>query len=193
MELNSKWKFVLQNAVRAIVALAVLLFAYLLFSELVFKQNPDFWIRQFYSNPKIIYLIYIGSEIFFGIFPPEIFMIWALNKGSLEVYVLNVAFFAVVSYGAGYVTFLAGRYFSRVIIFRFLQRKFFTKYLPMVRKYGATLIIIAAMTPVPWATITLLVGTTNFKTRSFLLFALSRLFRFALYGFLVYRTHIFGN
>jgi membrane protein DedA with SNARE-associated domain len=189
----SKRNFILQNIVRAIIALAGLLFAYILFSELVYKENPDYWIRQFYSNPTLIYLTYIGSELFFGIFPPEIFMIWALNKGSMEVYVLNVAFFAVVSYGAGYLTFLAGRYFSKVLYFRFLQRKFFTKHLPMVRKYGATLIIIAAMTPVPWATITLLLGTTNFKMKRFLLFALSRIFRFALYGYLVYNSSGFMN
>lgn len=193
MELNSKWKFIFQHAFRAIIALALILFGYILFVELVFKEDPDFWIRQFYSNPILIYLIYIGSELFFGIFPPEIFMIWALNKGSLEGYVLNLAFFAAISYGAGYLTFLAGRYFSKVTYFRFFQRKFFAKYLPMLRKYGATLIIIAAMTPVPWATITLLLGTTNFKTRNFLLFALSRIFRFAFYGYLVYSSHVFAN
>ncbi|MFA9389112.1 MAG: hypothetical protein ACERKD_04870 [Prolixibacteraceae bacterium] len=191
MKLNFKRKFIIQNAARAIFALAILAFAFFLFDQLIFKENPEFWIQKFYSNPGIIYLIYVGSEVFFGIFPPEIFMVWALNKGSLYGYIGNLAFFAIVSYGAGYLSFFAGRYFSKVLYFRFLQRKFFVKYLPKVRRFGTTLIIIAALTPVPWATISLLIGTTNYSMRRYLLFALSRILRFIIYGFIIYKTHVF--
>lgn len=186
----SKIKFLVVNLLKGAVWMLILAGFYWLFSEYVFKENPQLWIARFYSNPLLIYSIYIGSEIFFGLFPPEIFMIWAFNKGDLVLYCWNVTFFAAVSYGAGLLAFLAGRYLRRVLLFRFLGRKFFSKYWPLVRKYGAFLIAVAALTPVPWATICLLIGSTEYRFPRFLLFALVRILRFILYGIIVYQGHL---
>lgn len=190
MTMKSKIKFLLVNLLKGAIWMLFLAILYWLFSEYIFNQDPKLWISRFYSNPLLIYAIYIGSEIFFGLFPPEIFMIWAFNKGDLLTYVWNISFFAAVSYGAGVLSFLAGRYLRRVLLFRFLGRKFFSKYWPLVRKYGAFLIVVAAFTPVPWATVCLLIGSTEYRMSRFLLIALVRLIRFILYGVIVYQGHL---
>ena len=171
--------------------MALLAGVYLLFSEFIFNKDPELWMERFYSRPLLIYLIYTGSEIFFGIFPPEIFMLWAFNGADLMHYWLNVTFFALVSYGAGFLAFSVGRLLRKVLMFRYLGRKFFSKYWPLFRKYGSFLILVSALTPLPWATISMLVGSTEYPMRRFLLLAFVRIVRFFAYGYIIWQTHQF--
>ena len=168
--------------------MAILAVAFLLFKNYMIDKNQEVWLDRFYSNPILIYLIYVGSEVFFGLFPPELFMLWALHKGGDWQYWINLAFFASVSYGAGYFGFLTGRYLNRVLIFRYMSRKFFSRYWPLFRKYGSILIISAALTPLPWMTISMLVGSSEFPMKRFLYMALFRLLRFAFYGYIIFQT-----
>ena len=117
MKLNFKFKFLLKNILKGLLWMAILAALYLLAKEYVIDENQEVWLKRFYSQPLIIYGIYIGSEIFFGLFPPEFFMLWAYYKGDLSQYIFNVAFFAGVSYAAGYLAFLVGRYLRRVVLF----------------------------------------------------------------------------
>lgn len=104
--------------------MAILAALYVLAKEYVIDENQEVWLERFYSQPLIIYGIYIGSEVFFGLFPPEFFMLWAYYKGDVWHYVGNLFFFAGVSYAAGYLAFLIGRYLRRVVLFRYFGRKF---------------------------------------------------------------------
>ncbi len=187
--LQYKFQFLLKNILKGIAWMAVLVVIYLLLKEFVVAEKQDLWLDRFYSKPILIYLIYIGSEVFFGIFPPEIFMIWAYHKGDTLHYIMNVSFFAAVSYGAGYLAFLIGKFLRRVVFFRYLGRKFFTKFWPLFRKYGSFLIIVAALTPLPWATISMLIGSTEYSMGRYVYFALFRLLRFAIYGTLIFQGH----
>jgi membrane protein YqaA with SNARE-associated domain len=184
-------RFFLVNLLKGLIWLSLIIGAYVLFMELVYKDNPEYWIEKFYSKPLQIYGIYIFSEFCFGLLPPEIFMIWALHKGSVLHYVLNIVFFVGVSYAAGVTAFLLGKYLQRVLYYRYLQRKFFSRYLPLVRKYGLFLIIVAAATPLPYSATSLVVGASGFSFRMYLLAALSRVARYAIYGYIIYQTHNF--
>lgn len=191
MTTRIKVRFLLKNLLRGVLYAAIIAIAYLLFKTYIIEENQQVWIERFYSQPLLIYLIYIGSEVFFGLFPPEFFMLWAFHKGDTLHYFLNLAFFAGVSYGAGYLAFLIGRYLRRVLIFRYMSRRFFSHYWPLFRKYGSVLIIAAALTPLPWAAISMLVGTTEYPMKRFIAFAFFRIFRFALYGYIIFQTHQF--
>ncbi len=182
-------RFLIVNLLKGLVWLSLIVGAYILFVELVYKDNPEYWIEKFYSKPFQIYGLYLFSEFFFGLIPPEVFMIWALHKGDLLQYVLHILFFTAVSCLAGYTAFLAGKYLQRVVGYRYLQRRFFSRYLPMVRKYGIFLIVVAAATPLPYSATSLVVGASGFGNRKYLLAALSRVARFFLYGYILYQTH----
>ncbi len=187
--LSEKTRFVQKYTIRAIVSLVVIFGAAIIFKENVIDHNPEFWIEKFYSNPTVIYLIYIGSEVFFGLFPPEIFMFWAMNLGGTTTYVLNIAFFTLVTLGAGHLAYFIGRYLNTIFSVNLFKRKFFVKYIPWVRKFGGALIIGAAMTPLPWSTICLIMGAIRFDYKKFSLYSISRIFRFALTAYMVYTTH----
>lgn len=191
MAISQRVKFLISNGLKGLIWLAVLLVGYFIFDKLVISKNPELWLEHFYSRPVIIYLIYFGSELFFGILPPELFMIWAYNKSDIPHYILNVGFFAAVSYTLGYVNFLIGQFLYKRVIFRYFRKRFFRETWPQLRKYGLFLIIVAAMTPVPWAAVCLMVGSAGYPWKRFLLYALSRILRFAIYGYVVYQTHQF--
>lgn len=188
---QSKTLFLLKNFGRALIYALVIGVAYYLFKQYIVTENQEVWLNKFYSNTPLIYLIYIWSEVFFGLFPPEFFMLWAYHKGDVLHYVLNLTFFAGISYAAGYLAFFIGRFLRRTVIFRYMSRKFFKKYWPMFRKFGSALIIAAALTPLPWALISMLVGSTEYPLKRFTYFALFRILRFAIYGFIIFQTHQF--
>ncbi|RIH63085.1 hypothetical protein D1164_21500 [Mariniphaga sediminis] len=189
MRLSSRMRFLLKNGLRGLAWMAILLIAYFFFNKVVISNAPDEWVAQFYTRPEIIYLIYICSEFFFGIIPPELFMIWAVNKANITHYFLNLSFFAVASYGLGYVTFLIGRFLYKRVTFRYIRIKFLKQLWPQLKKYGIFLIIVAALTPLPWSAVCLLVGSAGYPSFRFLRYALFRLVRFAVYGYIIFQTH----
>jgi membrane protein YqaA with SNARE-associated domain len=85
----------------------------------------------------------------------------------------------------GYANFLIGQFLAGRTFFRIFSDRYLGKTLPLLRKYGMFLIIIAALTPVPWSASGLLVGSAGYPSGKFLLFSLSRIVRFAVYGFFV--------
>ena len=189
MNFSPRIKFLLKNGLKGLAWFAIILLAYFLFEEIVISKNPDAWVERFYARPIIVYGIYMASEFFFGIIPPELFMIWAYNKGGTLHYFLNVAFFAAVSYAMGYLTFLIGQFLMKRATFRLLRRKFFIRQATMLRKYGLFLIILAALTPIPWSAVCLLVGSAEYPSKKFLKYALFRILRFAVYGYIIFQTH----
>ena len=182
-------RFLLINLLRGLIWFSLIAGAYLLFMELVYKNNPEVWLERLYAKPIQIYLIYFVSEFFFGIIPPEFFLIWALHKAGTAHYFFNVAFFAIGSYAAGYAMFLIGRLLNRRLCFRFLQRKFFSNLFPKVRKYGLFLIVVAAVSPLPYSATSLVVGSSGYSSRNYLLAALTRILRFAIYGYIIFQSH----
>lgn len=187
MKIGNNIKFLIKNGFKGFVWFAVLIVFYLLIEEILILKNPE-WIERFSAQPVLIYSIYFASEFFIGIFPPELFMIWAFHKGGTLFYVLNVAFLAAVSYFTGYLMFVIGRLLHKRKVFRIFKRKFFTEQIAQLKKYGLFLIIVAAMTPVPWSAVCLLVGSAGYPTGNFLKYALFRILRFAVYGFIVFKT-----
>lgn len=189
MKLSSRIQFLLNNGLRGILWLVIILGIYFFFEEFIISKAPDAWVEQFYARPLIIYLIYFASEFFFGIIPPELFMIWAFNKGGVINYTLTISFLAVVSYLLGYITFLIGQFIYKKVSFRYIRIKYLKKSWPQLRKYGIFLIIVAALTPLPWSAVCLLVGSAGYPSGRFLRYAVFRLIRFAVYGFIIFQTH----
>lgn len=189
MNISTRMRFLIKNGLKGLAWFALLIGGYWLFRIIIFDQNPEYWLRQFYAQPKLIYLIYIGSEFVFGIIPPELFMLWAVNKADVTHYWWNIGFFAVVSYAMGYITFLIGQFLYKRVTFRYIRMKFFKDLWPKLKKFGLFLIIVAAVTPLPWSAVSLLVGASGYPSKRFLRYALFRFLRFAVYGYIIFQTH----
>ncbi|AHW60736.1 hypothetical protein SAMN05444285_13559 [Draconibacterium orientale] len=190
MKLSPRIQFLIKNSLKGFAWLLILLGAYFLCKEFVISRTPDAWMDKIYAQPLLVYLVYCFSEFVFGIIPPELFMIWAINKDTIAHYFLNLAFFAAVSYFMGYLTFLIGRYFFNHNGLKRFRNTFLKEQWPLLKKYGLFLIIVAALTPLPWAAISLLVGSAGYPSKRYLKYALFRFLRFAIYGYIIFQTHI---
>lgn len=183
-------KFLLKNLFRGLIYTLIIAVAYVLFREFIIEEDRVVWLERFYTNPTLIYLIYVGSEVFFGLIPPEFFMLWAYNH-HLDSYFMHVLLFAAISYGAGIFGFLVGRFLQKSLIFKRMGQNFYQNYSKLFKKYGSALIIAAALTPIPWAAVSILVGTTDYRFKRYLKMALFRILRFFVYGYIIFQTHQF--
>jgi hypothetical protein len=187
MKMGEKTRFFLVNLARGMGWLAILVLLFI-----IIRKNIDInflvWLEPIFNNTRLIFTVYTLSEVFFGIIPPELFLMWALRSGSLTDYSFYVFFFAVISYAAGFIGFLFGSYLNTTIIFRYIRRRFLGKYHSLLQKYGFFLILVAAVTPLPFSGISMLVGSLHYPATRYLLWASSRFLRFFLYALIIWEA-----
>ena len=181
--------FFLKNLGKGLLWLALILVLFVMFKDKI-DFHPESWIAQFSDRPFWVYLLYTASEIVVGIIPPELFMIWALKFGSIWIYIFNIFLLAVISYSAGLLAFFLGRRFHKTRFFRYLEEKFFGSYTRMFKVLGGILVFIAAVTPLPYSGICMIVGSVKYPFRIFVLVALARFVRFAVAAFFVYKANL---
>jgi len=185
---KNKYFFLFQNLAKGFLWLGLLIIAFMFFKKNVSVDYLD-WLSPVYERPLLVYLIYAGSEILFGIIPPEIFMIWALQQGKLLTYVQIIMLLAVLSYLAGILGFLAGRYFHNTQFFKLLKDKIFGKYDVYLYRFGAFIIIVAALTPLPFSGVSMLIGSVDFPFKKYLIFAMARFIRFLAYSIVIWQAN----
>ena len=115
-------------------------------------------------------------------------MIWALDKGNLNTYISIIIILSMISYTAGWLTYLFGRYLNSTLFYRFIRRKFLRRYERLLNKYGVYLIIVAATTPVPYSAVCMLVGSVKYPVNKFFYYTLFRFVRYSLYAFIIWET-----
>ncbi len=189
INLNDKSKFFLKNLWRGLVWLSVILAGFIIFKNYV---NVDFWnwLKPVLDKPLIMFSIYVISEIIFGIIPPELFMIWGLQGGILSDYIMIVILLASLSYGAGIIGFLFGRYLQNTRLYRIFRVRILRRYEKKLLDYGLFLILVAAITPLPFSGICMLVGAVKFPMKRFLFFSLSRFLRYAVYSWIIWEANV---
>lgn len=167
--------------------LAVLVIIFI-FAKNKLKIDFEDWLGPVFDNTFLVVGIYTLSELIFGILPPELFMMWALRFDSLKEYIFWVFVFSAISYFAGGLGYLFGNYLNTTILFRYIRKRFLGKYHSLLQKFGVFLILVAALTPVPFSAISMLVGSLHYPMKKYLLWALSRFIRFAVYAFIIWEA-----
>lgn len=185
---QSRRQFLWRNLLRGFGFLAILVALFIFFKKEVDVEYIA-WLEPIYSRPLLMFLIYTASEVLFGIIPPEIFMMWALEKGDIYHYYLVIFLLMFISYGAGWLAFFVGRQGRHTSWYRFIKRRYFSKYEVYFQEFGGFLIIVAAVTPVPFAGVCMLVGAANYKTSRFLVYSLFRLARFIVYAAIIWEAN----
>jgi membrane protein DedA with SNARE-associated domain len=180
-------KFLVRNLLKGLLWFAVLLVIYIVLKDRV-EIHPESWVAKVSDNTLAMYLIFMGSEVFFGIIPPEIFMAWAAEPGDSTYYILTVTFLAFISYGAGVLGYWIGRFLNKAVLYRYARRRFFTQYEVFFRKFGGFLIFVAAITPLPYSAVCMMVGSVNYTFNRFLLISLARFLRFGFYSYLLWQA-----
>ena len=180
-------RFIIRNFIRGLLWLGLFLTVYILFKKYV-DVNYLEWFKPIFDNKKLIYTIFLISEIVIGIIPPEIFIIWALRYGVLIQFLLVVGALSVISYLSGVVGYFIGRYLNVTLYFRYIRIRFLGKMEQRLQQFGLYLIIIAALTPIPFSGVAMLIGSVRYPLSRYLLFSLFRFMRFAIYAWVFWEV-----
>lgn len=187
MEEETRSSFLIKNLVRGLVWFAVIITAFILLEGYI-QDNFKSHIDDIRANPGILYGIYTLSEIVFGLLPPELFMmIWVLDHIDVAGFAINLSILTVISYGAGVLGYYLGRTFSKTDFYQTrVREKYLKQYEGQLKKYGGYLVFVGAVTPVPFSATCMLAGSARLDFKTFLLICISRVVRFALYGWMVW-------
>ena len=144
------------------------------------------WFGAIYNNPYLVMTVFVGSEILFGIIPPEVFMLWSLETGWTGPYFWSVGLMSVISYAAGYFNFTLGLIINHRIHTLKFKSRFIQKYMNLFSQYGAFLVVVASITPLPFSLIALLGGAAGLEKRKYILYSLLRILRFFAYAYVLW-------
>ena len=130
-----------------------------------------------------IFSLFLVSESILGLLPPDIFIAWTKSTTSPLLY---LSILAVLSYLGGVIAYYKGRTLLLVPkINEYLEGKM-TKHIKNMQKWGGFLIAVGALLPLPFAIACLAAGMIKFPQKHFFLFASLRVFRFVIYGYVIY-------
>lgn len=183
---ESRSRFLIKNLLRGLLWFVVIITVFILAEEYI-RSAFERDIEAIQDKPVLIYMVFFTSEVIFGLIPPEFFMLlWILHKISVLQYVINLSVLTVLSYIAGVIGYLIGSNFSRTPLYKKLYVRYLLQYEQQLKRYGAFLVLVGAVTPVPYSATCMLAGSVNLPFRQFLLIGVARIVRFAAYGYLVW-------
>lgn len=103
-----KLRFLAKNLLKGFLYLGILVVLFFLLRQYFSEQERQEWFGVIYNNPYLVMTVFIGSEVLFGIIPPEVFMLWSLETGWIGPYFWSVGLLSIISYAAGYFNFNLG-------------------------------------------------------------------------------------
>lgn len=181
---DSKASFLLKNLAKGLAWFAVIIIAYVLVQEELNVYREQ--INRVGDNMLLLLSIFTVSEVVFGILPPEIFMLIWKTKGDPVVYTINLTILTFISYAAGIAGYWIGYRFSKTGLYKRVHERWLAPYDQKLKRYGGFLVIVGAVTPVPFSATCMLAGSVRLPFRQFLLITITRIVRFAFYGTLVW-------
>lgn len=183
---ETRSRFFVKNLLRGILWFAVLITVFILAEEYI-RSTFARDIEAIQDKPIIMFMVFFASEVIFGLIPPEFFMlIWIIHKITILQYIINLSVLTVLSYLAGIIGYLIGSNFSRTSLYKKLYVRYLLQYEQQLKRYGAFLVFVAAVTPIPYSATCMLAGSVNIPFKQFLLIGIARIARFAVYGYLVW-------
>ncbi|WP_422353924.1 YqaA family protein [Roseivirga pacifica] len=173
-----------QNLIKGFIYLGLLIAALVIFKS-YFESQYDalqHWVSDDYWLMFIIFLI---SEIFVGIVPPEVFMVWTKDDPA-TLYVWVIVAMTVLSLLAGWINYSIGKLISSRRFFRRYFKRRLRKYSERYEQYGSGFIVVAALTPLPFALVSLITGALSYPSKKYLLYSSFRVLRFVVYGLIIW-------
>lgn len=135
-------------------------------------------------SPKAIFLFFLASETVLGLIPPEVFIAWASKSSTSWLFLFILS---SMSYLGGIIAYLSGKkLFLIPAVKNHIENKI-AKHISNLRKWGGLFVFIGAMLPLPHSVVSLACGLIHYNFRHYLLWALFRYLRFAIYAFVIFR------
>ncbi len=184
---ESKSSFLIKNLVKGLLWLAVILVAFIYAKDFLL-ENFERHIGVLKDKPLILFSIFFLSEVVFGIIPPVLFMsMWKLLMHvPLTQYVFFLSVLAVISFICGIIGFYIGKYFSQTPFYRRIEERYLLQYNKQLKRFGVFLVLVGAVTPLPFSGTCMLAGSVHLPFKSFLWACSARVFYFIIYGWIAW-------
>ncbi len=178
--------------------LLIIILLYALFILIVFLVGTylvDF--KSFFETilekltDRLVLVVFFISESFLGMVPVDLFVVWAQKFTNSH---LMLALLGLISYTGGIISYRIGRWISSRPKIRAYSERNLSQYMNFSRKWGGAFIIVAAWLPfTPFSMVVIGLALLNYPFKQFLLYALSRLVRFIVQGYLLFEVFQLQN
>lgn len=177
------YRFIWENTKKALLPILLFIAVLLFINYRVMSINDMLLYITNNLSDTLIFTVFLISESFLGLLPPDIFIAWTKNSESPLLY---LTFLAFLSFSGGVFSY----YFGRTLLLipkinNYLEGRM-TKHIQNMQKWGGLLIAVGALLPLPFAMACLAAGMIRFSERYFFLFASLRFLRFVIYGYAIY-------
>ncbi|MGB7784994.1 MAG: VTT domain-containing protein [Salinimicrobium sp.] len=178
------YRFVGQSLKKAILPILLAIGALLAVNEYVINIHEVLVTVTETFSPVGILSVFLASETFLGLVPPELFIAWA-GKSSMPM--LYLSLLALASYIGGILSYWGGKAITRIpSVHNYLEAKM-SKHIKNTEKWGGFLIVVGALLPIPFSMTSIAAGIINYKFGHYLLFGLLRFVRFYGYAIVIFK------
>jgi membrane protein YqaA with SNARE-associated domain len=183
MQRNGGYTFIKANLFKLLLSIGAILGIFYLFDAYIFDiDSAAKWATEFFS-PQGLVSIFFLSEISIGFITPELLIVWA-DETLKPRWMLTIL--ASLSYLAGIIGYFLGQFWrTRAFVRNFLLDRYKETF-SQLNRFGGLLIVLAALTPLPYPIVSQLSGMNDYPFQKFALLTLVRFLRFAIYGALLY-------
>ncbi|MBK8807668.1 MAG: VTT domain-containing protein [Bacteroidales bacterium] len=130
-----------------------------------------------------IFAFFLVSETILGLVPPEIFIAWSAKATNPLLYLFIIS---LMSYLGGVISYFLGVYTGKIPKIKDNLENKVAIHVVNLRKWGGVLVFIGAMLPLPHAVVSFTCGLIKYNFGNYLLWALFRFLRFAIYAWVLF-------
>ena len=178
------YPFLKDTALKAVVSGAIFVLIVLGLELFVLDINTFLINLVKTYSPQIIFSFFLISETMLGLIPPEVFIGWASKSVTPWLFLFVLA---TMSYIGGIISYFIGnRIFLIPSVKNHIENKI-ARHISNLRKWGGFFVFVGAMLPIPHSIVSLASGLIKYNFRSYLLWALFRYARFAIYALVIFR------
>jgi membrane protein YqaA with SNARE-associated domain len=161
-----------------LIAIIVYVIIFFLFGE--YLQASGEWFGKRFGLWGVFVYVFIVDAIIVPTTPDVVFAI-ALEWEPISLLIVM----SIASILGGFVGYLIGNKLNKLKFVKDLTASYREKGELLIKKYGIWAIVIAALTPVPYTTVSWIGGMVNLKKSHYILGSLARIPRFIIYYLLI--------
>lgn len=136
-------------------------------------------------SPGAIFSVFLFSETFLGLLPPEIFIAWSSQLQNPWVYLLILA---GISYTGGIIAYFIGKLLFLIPSVKHHLEHKVAGHIGHLRRWGGVFVFIGAMLPIPHSAVSLACGLIKYDFRHYTMWALFRVVRFVIYALVIFQV-----
>lgn len=178
------FKLLFRSILRLLLIVGIIVLVLVLAQLLI--NDFEAVIMGFLKRQKAVFILslFLVSETLFGLIPPDFFIVWA---NTFEHNMLMLTVLAVLSYTGGIMAHSIGNNLRKIPkIYNFFEKRFSGHY-QEIERFGSVLIVISALFPLPYSTITMVAGAMKYPVSKLFLFGLARILRFFIYAIFLFK------